>query len=67
MPTDAKANALEIGPERTVIEITHVGVTAEGRAVKVTIAVAPVHYLTAGYELRSPDTRRSQTDDHASR
>ncbi|MDL4772493.1 GntR family transcriptional regulator [Actinomadura xylanilytica] len=50
LPTDAEANALEISPERTVVEITHVGMTAEGRAVEVTISVAPAHYLTAQYE-----------------
>ncbi|MFI0374231.1 GntR family transcriptional regulator [Actinomadura sp. 1N219] len=50
MPTDAEANALEISPERTVVEITHVGMTAEGQAVEVTISVAPAHYLTAQYE-----------------
>lgn len=50
LPTDAEANALEISPERTVVEITHVGMTAEGRAVEVTISVAPAHYLTAEYE-----------------
>ncbi|TMQ95973.1 GntR family transcriptional regulator [Actinomadura soli] len=50
LPTDAEAHALEISPERTVVEITHVGMTAEGRAVEVTISVAPAHYLTAQYE-----------------
>jgi GntR family transcriptional regulator len=50
LPTDAEARALKISPERTVIQITHVGVTAEGRAVEVTVTVAPAHYLTAQYE-----------------
>lgn len=50
LPTDIEARALEISPERTVVEITHVGMTAEGRAVEVTISVAPAHYLTAQYE-----------------
>ncbi|WP_284454796.1 GntR family transcriptional regulator [Actinomadura madurae] len=50
LPTDAEARALEISPERTVIQITHVGMTAEGRAVEVTVTVAPAHYLTAQYE-----------------
>ncbi|GAA2630929.1 GntR family transcriptional regulator [Actinomadura fulvescens] len=50
LPSTAEANALEISPERTVVEITHVGMTAEGRAVEVTISVAPAHYLTAQYE-----------------
>ncbi|MEU8123578.1 UTRA domain-containing protein [Spirillospora sp. NPDC049024] len=50
LPTDAEAHALEISPERTVVEITHVGMTAEGRAVEVTVSVAPAHYVTAQYE-----------------
>ncbi|MFF5264651.1 GntR family transcriptional regulator [Actinomadura viridis] len=50
LPTDAEAHALEISPERTVVEITHEGITAEGRTVEVTISVAPAHYLTAQYE-----------------
>lgn len=50
LPTEAEARALEISPERTVVEITHVGMTAEGRAVEVTVSVAPAHYVTAQYE-----------------
>ncbi|QKG27295.1 GntR family transcriptional regulator [Actinomadura verrucosospora] len=50
LPTDAEALALEISPERTVMEIMHVGRTAEGKAVEVTITVAPAHYLVAEYE-----------------
>ncbi|XVQ16217.1 UTRA domain-containing protein [Spirillospora sp. CA-255316] len=50
LPTPTEASALEISPERTLVEITHVGRTAEGRAVEVTISVAPAHYLTAQYE-----------------
>lgn len=50
LPTDTEARALEISPERTVVEIVHVGKTAEGRAVEVTVSVAPANYLTAQYD-----------------
>ncbi|GAA3213902.1 GntR family transcriptional regulator [Actinocorallia longicatena] len=49
LPTDAEANGLEISPERTVVQISHIGKTAEGRAVEVTVTVAPAHYLMAEY------------------
>lgn len=45
LPTDAEAVALEISPERSVIDITHVGTTKDGRAVEVTTTVAPAHYV----------------------
>lgn len=45
LPTEAEAAALEISPERTVVDITHIGTTADGRAVEVTKTVAPAHYL----------------------
>jgi GntR family transcriptional regulator len=45
LPTDAEVAALEISPERTVVDITHVGTTAAGRAVEVTTTVAPAHYV----------------------
>lgn len=45
LPTDDEVDALEISPERTVVDITHVGVTKDGRAVEVTTTVAPAHYL----------------------
>lgn len=45
LPTDAEVDALEISPERTVVDITHVGTTADGRAVEVTTTVAPAHYV----------------------
>ncbi|GAA2726714.1 GntR family transcriptional regulator [Actinocorallia aurantiaca] len=49
LPTEAEANALEISPERTVVEIAHYGKTAKGRVVEVTVSVAPAHYLMAEY------------------
>ncbi len=45
LPTEAEATALEISPERTVVDITHIGTTADGRVVEVTKTVAPAHYL----------------------
>lgn len=45
LPTDAEADALEISPERTVIDIFHVGKTADGNPVEVTTTVTPAHYL----------------------
>lgn len=51
LPTDVEALALDISPERTVAEIAHVGLTAEGKAVEVTISVLPAHYLVAEYEI----------------
>ncbi|MBN6050961.1 UTRA domain-containing protein, partial [Nonomuraea sp. RK-328] len=44
-PTEAEINALEISPERSVLDIFHVGRTADGRAVEVTTTVTPAHYL----------------------
>ncbi|MEV6863104.1 GntR family transcriptional regulator [Streptosporangium subroseum] len=44
-PTEAEANALEISPERTVLDIYHTGQTAGERVVEVTTTVAPAHYL----------------------
>lgn len=49
-PTGTEATALEISLERTVVEITHAGSTADGRTVEVTVSVAPAHYITAEYE-----------------
>jgi GntR family transcriptional regulator len=45
LPTEAEVVALEISPERTVLDILHIGRTADGRAVEVTTTVAPAHYL----------------------
>lgn len=45
LPTEAESDALEISRERSVLEITHAGWTAAGRAVEVTTTVAPAHYL----------------------
>ena len=44
-PTEAEANALEISPERNVIDIVHLGKTADGRVIEVTTTVTPAHYL----------------------
>ncbi len=44
-PTEAEANALEISPERNVLDIVHLGKTADGRVVEVTTTVTPAHYL----------------------
>ncbi|MEU9871060.1 GntR family transcriptional regulator [Actinomadura sp. NPDC048021] len=49
-PTDEEAYRLEISPERAVTEITHIGMTSEGRAVEVTVSVLPAHYVEAEYE-----------------
>lgn len=45
LPTDGEAAALEISPERTVLDIVHTGKTADGRVVEVTTTVSPAHYL----------------------
>lgn len=45
LPSDDEIDALEISPERTVIDIFHVGRTASGQAVEVTTVVTPAHYL----------------------
>lgn len=45
IPTEEKSTVLEISPERSVLDIMHVGRTAEGRVVEVTTTVAPAHYL----------------------
>ncbi|WP_031171840.1 GntR family transcriptional regulator [Streptosporangium roseum] len=44
-PTEEEVTALEISPERSVLDIVHVGRTAGGRAVEVTTTVTPAHYL----------------------
>ncbi|GII91160.1 GntR family transcriptional regulator [Sinosporangium siamense] len=44
-PTEDEAAALEISPERTVLDIFHVGKTENGQAVEVTTTVTPAHYL----------------------
>lgn len=44
-PTDAEVRALEISPERSVLDIFHVGKLASGRAVEVTTTATPAHYL----------------------
>lgn len=44
-PTEEEAEALEISPERTVLDIFHVGKTESGQAVEVTTTVTPAHYL----------------------
>lgn len=46
LPTDDEVDELEISPERTVLDIFHVGRTASGDAVEVTTTVTPAHYLT---------------------
>jgi GntR family transcriptional regulator len=45
LPTDGEVEALEISPERSVLEIFHVGKTADGKAVEVTTTATPAHYL----------------------
>jgi GntR family transcriptional regulator len=45
LPDEAEANALAISPERTVLDIFHVGRTADETAVEVTTTVTPAHYL----------------------
>jgi len=45
MPTEAEADALEISPERDVLDIVHLGKIADGRVVEVTTTVTPAHYL----------------------
>lgn len=44
-PTDREADRLEISPDRTVLDIFHVGRTADDTAVEVTTTVTPAHYL----------------------
>jgi GntR family transcriptional regulator len=44
-PTDTEVRALEISPERSVLDICHVGKMADGRAVEVTNTATPAHYL----------------------
>jgi GntR family transcriptional regulator len=44
-PDQAEVNELKINPERSVLDIRHLGETAEGRVVEVTITVTPAHYL----------------------
>ncbi|AWS47943.1 GntR family transcriptional regulator [Streptosporangium sp. 'caverna'] len=44
-PTEEESTVLEISPERSVLDIMHVGRTADGRVVEVTTTVAPAHYL----------------------
>lgn len=44
-PTEAEIRALEISPERSVLDIYHVGRMANGRAVEVTTTATPAHYL----------------------
>lgn len=46
LPTDDEVDVLEISPERTVLDIFHVGRTAAGQAVEVTTTVTPADYLT---------------------
>jgi len=46
LPSDDEIEALEISPERTVLDIFHIGRTATGQAVEVTTTVTPAHYLT---------------------
>lgn len=50
LPSEEEAFKLEISPERTVTEITHTGMTEDGRAVEVTVSVAPAHYVAAEYD-----------------
>ncbi|MFC0863689.1 GntR family transcriptional regulator [Sphaerimonospora cavernae] len=45
LPTEGEVQALEISPERSVLDIHHVGKIADGRAVEVTISVTPANYL----------------------
>ncbi|WP_254716162.1 UTRA domain-containing protein [Actinomadura sp. WMMB 499] len=49
-PTPAEFQALDISPERSVAEIMHIGYTADGRVVEVTVTVAPAQTLVAEFE-----------------
>ncbi|TJZ41193.1 GntR family transcriptional regulator [Streptomyces piniterrae] len=49
-PTKAEADALDIPAGRSVYEITHIGLTAEGRAVEVCLHVMPVSLWSLSYE-----------------
>ncbi|WP_202611038.1 GntR family transcriptional regulator [Herbidospora solisilvae] len=44
-PQGHEIDDLEISPERTVIDMVHIGRTESGRAVEVTTTVTPAHYL----------------------
>ncbi|HSV65841.1 MAG TPA: GntR family transcriptional regulator [Mycobacteriales bacterium] len=44
-PTADEVAALEISPERSVLDIYHVGETADGKAVEVTTTATPADYL----------------------
>jgi GntR family transcriptional regulator len=45
LPSDAEIEVLEISPERTVLDIFHMGSTASNQVVEVTTTVTPAHYL----------------------
>ncbi|MFI6522628.1 GntR family transcriptional regulator [Spirillospora sp. NPDC050679] len=45
LPDENEVARLEISPERTVLDIIHIGRTEDRRAVEVTTTVAPAHYL----------------------
>ena len=46
LPTEAEADALEMSLERNVLDIVHLGKTADGRiVVEGTTTVTPAHYF----------------------
>lgn len=49
-PTEMEVRALEISPERSVLDIYHIGKMADGRAVEVTTTATPAHYLVVENE-----------------
>ncbi|MEU8251042.1 GntR family transcriptional regulator [Nonomuraea sp. NPDC048916] len=51
-PSDAEAVALEISPERSVLDIFHVGRTSDGRVVEVTTTVTPADNQIVEHEFR---------------
>jgi DNA-binding GntR family transcriptional regulator len=57
-PTKAEAKALGLPTSRSVYEITHIGLTAEHRAIEVCIHVMPVTLWSLSYEwpIDQPDT-----------
>ncbi len=48
-PTESEARALGLTEDQRVYQVTHVGRTAAGRAVEVTVHVLPVHLWTLMY------------------
>lgn len=49
-PTKAEADALDIPVSRSVYEITHMGLTREGRVVEVCLHMLPVTLWSLSYE-----------------